>query len=743
MMRANEFKLIVAPEAAGQTAASVLRKQAKVSTRLIKQLKRQGSLQCNGKPILLKQIVQAGDCLTFCTNIPVAELTAVPGAPFRYLDDNYCIVQKPAELVVHPTIGHSEKALTSMLADQSLHPVSRLDRNTSGLVLIARHGYAHHLLSQTKIRKLYLAVVWGRVANTDWQEIDAPIGRSDFSYMTRIVHPLGKVARTRYRRISYDKELNQSLVELELLTGRTHQIRVHMLWLGHPLVGDYLYGYQFLNKAEQRPKPRFMRLDWDRDYSEYPCSRVMPKKQEQAECLYQKIIEQSATGQAIVNRVADGSEEAEQRHLLHCYQLQFQDPFTGEERIITTPYPLDFPKSLLQIPYDKDAYLPATSLYVHVPYCNCKCHYCGFVSQMPQADSFATYCEVLLKELEQRYLLYQKQCSEQGITEIPKLETVYFGGGTPSVLPAKMLRKILQRIDELFGIAENAEITLEINPATLSEKEARELFSAGDLGFNRASLGYQACQDEMLASLGRIHRHSDALRTIQYLKHAGCNNISCDLMIGLPGQTLAQVRESLEDLLSLEVQHISFYALSLEPGTVFAKRYEANELHLPTEEAEREMYHYIIKRAEESGFVLYEISNLAKHGYMSRHNSVYWQQLPYLAVGPAASRLIFQERSTNNYNIRAWIEDPLSLQESYSLESADSASEYMWLGLRRCAGIDCQAFTNRFGISPLLYYHSEIQELVQRDLLIQDGNNLRLSKPDGLDLANQVFAAFV
>lgn len=321
--------------AAVSTAAAVLKRECGFSNKLLRELKYGGALRINGIPSRLKTTVLAGDVLTCDLPISVARINRHTELEILYETDSWLVVVKPAGMVTHPTTGHPDGTLTDCLSSDALHPVTRLDRHTSGLVLLAKCGHAHHQLSKVEYQKIYLGVVHGIVARA-CDLIDAPIGRSDFSYLTRIVHPLGKPARTSYRRLAINLEKQVSLLSFQLHTGRTHQIRVHQLWQGHPLVGDILYGRSFLDPAPgvQRPEPRFFRLDWPRNYSEYPVSRVQPELLERI-CLSSKELQppsqvnKSSSELSPLSKVNTSSAEPEHRgQYLHCQRLIFRDPFT-------------------------------------------------------------------------------------------------------------------------------------------------------------------------------------------------------------------------------------------------------------------------------------------------------------------------------------------------------------------------------------------------------------------------------
>ena len=317
-----QIRHIVKSVAAVCTAATVLREQCGFSNKLLRELKYGGVLMINGVSSRLKTRVRTGDELICDLPFDCASINANSEIQILYETPWWIAVYKPAGMITHPTTGHPDNTLTDLLSDDALSPVTRLDKHTSGIVLIAKCGHSHHQLSKIAYDKIYLGVVEGLV-DSESGIIDAPIGRSDFSYLTRIVHPLGKTARTGFWRIATNEEENVSLLAFQLYTGRTHQIRVHQLWEGYPLVGDMLYGSQFLSSDSlvQRPPVRFFRLDWPRDYSEYPVSRVRP------------------------GRCIDKNSDPAPKHCgqyLHCYQLNFCDPFSQQQIEIKAEIPIYF-----------------------------------------------------------------------------------------------------------------------------------------------------------------------------------------------------------------------------------------------------------------------------------------------------------------------------------------------------------------------------------------------------------------
>ena len=312
-------------------------------------------------------------------------------------------------------------------------------------------------------------------------------------------------------------------------------------------------------------------------------------------------------------------------------------------------------------------------LYLHVPFCRKKCLYCDFYSLADPSD-LGAYEKALCRDL-----AFWGQSLKK-----PSVETLYFGGGTPSLLGASELERILLAVREHFFLEKTAEITLEMNPESVTEEK---LFSAKKNAVNRISLGMQSADDGELNSIGRLHRFSDTRMAVNLVKAAGIRNVSLDLMYGLPGQSLDSFRKSLEAALSLEPQHISFYCLTLSPEVpLYQKRDE-----LPHEEAVREMYLFAHSFLEQAGFEHYEISNAALPGYRSRHNERYWTGRDYLGIGPGAHSLLRGERFQYAADLKKFIlhSKPFDTIENRELLTPrDRLVEYVMLSLRRKEGLD-------------------------------------------------------
>ena len=384
-------------------------------------------------------------------------------------------------------------------------------------------------------------------------------------------------------------------------------------------------------------------------------------------------------------------------------------------------------------------------IYVHIPFCKKKCEYCdfkSFVGKENMIDQYMKWVNYELKSIgEGNRLDYEKNLDDLII-----VKTIYIGGGTPSILPPKYISDILNTIKDNYTIDnKNLEVTIEVNPGTVNEEK---LTKYKECGINRLSIGLQATQNKVLNTLGRIHTYNDFLDTYNSARKIGFNNINVDLMIGIPGQSLETVQESIEEIIKLSPEHISTYSLIIEEGTPFFNKLAKNEITLPDEEIERQMYWMVKKKLEEAGYIHYEISNFAKKGYESKHNLACWNQEEYVGVGAAAHSYTNNVRYSNVCEIEEYINNYENNNETnnfifHEKQTKDSKmKEFMLLGLRKINGIQVQEFKNRFGENPIYLYRKELNKLVNENLLEIDGDTIKLTKK-GLDLANLVWEEFV
>lgn len=372
-------------------------------------------------------------------------------------------------------------------------------------------------------------------------------------------------------------------------------------------------------------------------------------------------------------------------------------------------------------------------VYIHIPFCQKKCRYCDFIS-FDKSDKIGQekYVQAILKEIE--------NCQIK-----KKVTTIYIGGGTPSILPAEWIQKILEKIRETFEVAKEAEITIEVNPGIVDSEKLKRYHQ---IGINRLSIGLQAAQNELLELLGRIHVWEDFEKAYKQAANAGFDNINVDLMLGLPTQNLEDLKQSLQKVIDLNLKHISIYSLILEEGTELDKLIAAKKLQMLPDKLERKMYWETKKILEKNGYCHYEISNFAKKGFESNHNLACWNQEEYIGFGVAAHSYVEKKRFCNGNDLEEYIknsnahefEKNKKLQEEQTFEQ--QAKEFMMLGLRKIEGVSISKFEQKFQIHPLFYFRFEISKLEEQDLIEVDLDNIRLTKK-GLDFANIVFEEFV
>lgn len=369
-------------------------------------------------------------------------------------------------------------------------------------------------------------------------------------------------------------------------------------------------------------------------------------------------------------------------------------------------------------------------LYIHIPYCRQKCRYCDFASYAGQESTMAQYVDAVLREAN----------TYRDISD--KISTVFIGGGTPSILPANLLDKLLKGLRERLLIPESIEFTSEANPGTMTEAW---LDAAVSNGVNRVSMGMQAAQPELLERLGRIHVMDEVASSMQLLRKHGIANVNLDLMFGLPGQTLPMWMETLDAALSLSPEHLSCYGLIPEEGTPLKRDIDAGCLTLPDEDVEREMYDRTLRRLAASGYVQYEISNFAKPGFECRHNMGYWRQLPYIGLGAAAASMLLRGneelRTTNPAGIHSYIQMVQgcnwAMRTHETISPADARFETLMLGLRMTSGVSEAEFVQRHGIELGSYRGAKLQWLSDRGLLVHDDGRWRLTRA-GMDVQNAV-----
>ena len=404
-------------------------------------------------------------------------------------------------------------------------------------------------------------------------------------------------------------------------------------------------------------------------------------------------------------------------------------------------------------------------LYLHIPFCERKCAYCDFLSAPADLPVRISY----IKKLQEEIAYYGAQYGEYQVSSI------FFGGGTPTILEGYQLAAILETVKEHINITTDAEITVECNPGTLTAGKAEKLVQAG---FNRISMGLQSADDRELQLLGRIHNFAQFLESYDLARKAGFQNINVDLMSALPGQTLKSWQDTLQKVTALRPEHISAYSLIIEEGTPFYERFAEDERireeggHprlLPEEDVERQMYELTETFLHTKGYERYEISNYAKPGYECRHNCGYWTRKDYLGLGLGASSLVEHQRFQNTSELKTYLEqeyspqcegqheriaETIQLQEETGLtqtghhihiETLDKKSEmeeFMFLGLRLMAGISRQQFEKKFQVTLNSVYGEVLRKLKGEQLIEEVAGYVRLTE-HGIDVSNYVLAEFL
>ena len=403
-------------------------------------------------------------------------------------------------------------------------------------------------------------------------------------------------------------------------------------------------------------------------------------------------------------------------------------------------------------------------IYIHIPFCQHKCDYCDFISFSNKQDFIENYVEAVKKEIYNYF-------KDKTFLETYTVTTIYIGGGTPSYIDSKYICEIMEVLEKNLKQNkvkfEDMEITIEVNPGTVN-KEKLEQYKKAKI--NRLSIGLQSTNNKILKEIGRIHTFEQFLETYQMAKQVGFDNINVDLMIGLPNQTIEDIKTSLNEVVQLNPTHISVYSLIVEEGTVIAKKVQNHQLQEMDEELERNMYWYVKNTLELNGYIHYEISNFAKEGKESKHNMNCWRQKEYIGIGLNAHSYLNYVRYTNTSEMEQYItrmnglngqivEDILELsnnkekenleeniETAYEIEEVqdveDRKKEYMLLGLRTIEGVSISKFKEKYIDNPLFLFRKELEKLVEEKLVMIDGDDIRLTNK-GLDLANLVWEEFI
>lgn len=379
------------------------------------------------------------------------------------------------------------------------------------------------------------------------------------------------------------------------------------------------------------------------------------------------------------------------------------------------------------------------AIYIHIPFCVRKCLYCDFLSAPASDETREQYVQALCREIREERKSYVNY----------KIETIFLGGGTPSLLSGEQLDRILGTVFDAYQVADDCEISMEVNPGTVTKEKLKAYKRAG---VNRLSIGMQSAVEEELQSLGRIHSSEDAFDTYELAIKTGFNNINIDLMSAIPGQTKESWKESLKRILDLEPApaHVSAYSLIIEEGTSFFENTPA----LPDEDTEREMYKITNDILSEAGYLRYEISNYAKPGFACRHNCTYWERGSYAGFGIGAASLVEQVRFSNTRNLKDYLGKYLknatvAIKENrQELSVEEQMEEFMFLGLRMMRGVSAGKFSDLFGRTIDQVYPGIVEKYCRQGLLQkipeQGSGEVRIALTErGIDVSNVIMADFL
>lgn len=372
--------------------------------------------------------------------------------------------------------------------------------------------------------------------------------------------------------------------------------------------------------------------------------------------------------------------------------------------------------------------------YIHIPFCEHICHYCDFNKFFIKTQPVDEYLAALEKEM-------QHTIEQKGEQE---LKTIFIGGGTPTSLTVSQLDKLMNSIHRVLKPTKNLiEFAVEANPDELSLEKLHVLKEAG---VNRLSFGVQTFEDDLLKKIGRVHQKKDVLTSFERARAVGFDNISLDLMFGLPHQEKHHVMNSLETAFSLGAEHYSVYSLIVEPKTVFYNLMQKGKLHLPPQEREAEMYELVMDEMERHGLKQYEISNYAKPGFESQHNLTYWSNEDYFGFGAGAHGYVDGVRNVNAGPVKHYLElidqTGFPYKETHQVTKAEQIEEEMFLGLRKIEGVKSADFQAKYGTAPEALFPNVLEELEEKGLIVKDDIGIRLTRKGKL-LGNEVFQAFL
>lgn len=374
-------------------------------------------------------------------------------------------------------------------------------------------------------------------------------------------------------------------------------------------------------------------------------------------------------------------------------------------------------------------------VYIHIPFCHQICNYCDFNKFYFKNQPVDAYIEALGEELQMWTTRHPEAFG--------RVETIFLGGGTPTALSPAQLQRLLELIGKYIPMEHVVEFTSEANPDELSLAKLEKLFAGG---VNRLSMGVQSFDEQLLKKLGRTHTNEHVYETINQAKKVGFQNISIDLMYGLPGQTMEQWQHSLQKAFALKLPHYSAYSLIVEPKTIFYNDYAKGKLLLPTEDLEGDMYDVLMREMEAAGLHQYEISNFAKDGFASVHNKIYWDNDEYAGIGAGAHGYIDGIRYSNHGPLKKYMESiaegKYPIVHQHKVEEREQIEEQLFLGLRKVAGVSFEDFQHKFGKSMQNIYASIIEKLQKEELIEVDEIGLRLTRK-GRFVGNEVFQQFL
>ncbi len=378
----------------------------------------------------------------------------------------------------------------------------------------------------------------------------------------------------------------------------------------------------------------------------------------------------------------------------------------------------------------------AAGIYLHIPFCRSRCSYCDFATDVYRnADSVERYVKALLREIDRFHFAHG--------TEQTDIDTIYFGGGTPSLLSAKQVEHIIDSVHSKFDISGVKEITMEMNPATVTPETLRDYRSAG---INRASFGVQTFDDRALKLLARGHDANDARETFKMLRNAGFDNISFDLIAGLPNQTLNDWKKNLDEAISMSPEHLSLYLLEIHQSTPLAEQVLSGRQPQPDEELAAEMYEMMLDKLAAAGYQQYEISNFSRPGFESRHNTKYWTLDPVFGFGVSAHSFDGTQRYVNERDTAKYVDmietSDSAIVEKNELSKKQLSSEFAFLSLRLSKGLDLGEYTSRFQVDLKSELASDLLQLQRDGLIFNDGKVLTLTRK-GMIYSNEVFVSFV